>query len=158
MTNLIHDTFGLIHLISAGLALILGTLVLSLAKGTKIHKRMGYGYAISMLMLNATAFNIYHLFHRFGPFHFAALISLASILTGIIPAIFFRKQIKKWLLFHVPAMYYSVIGLYAAFASEVLTRTPGLSFFGWVFFATAMVTIIGIVVFRSKKQQWMEGK
>jgi uncharacterized membrane protein len=158
MKYLVHDLTGSIHLFSSILALVIGSCVLVTAKGTRIHKRMGYAYALSMLALNATAFNLYHLFNRFGPFHIAAILSLLTLLMGILPAIFRKAASKSWLYYHVPGMYYSVIGLYAAFASEVLTRIPGLPFFALVFIATAMIMFFGVLIFNVKKKIWLPKK
>jgi uncharacterized membrane protein len=60
MKYLVHDLTGSIHLISSILALVIGSCVLVTSKGTRMHKRMGYAYALSMLALNATAFDLYH--------------------------------------------------------------------------------------------------
>lgn len=43
-----HDSVGLIHLISAIIALITGTMILVMKKGTLNHKRIGYVYVAAM--------------------------------------------------------------------------------------------------------------
>ncbi|MGE0590831.1 MAG: hypothetical protein AB7O48_19780, partial [Cyclobacteriaceae bacterium] len=67
---------------------------------------------------------------------------------------FFRQKIKSWQRVHGTFMYYSVVGLYAAFFSEVLTRIPGQSFSGMVILASVAVTIIGIALFNRLKFKW----
>ncbi len=151
MNSLIHSTTGLIHLLSCLLALLAGTSILLLAKGSVTHKRIGYVYGISMLIVNGTAFGLYQLFGKFGPFHFAALISLATLLAGMVPVLF---RTKSWLRFHLSFMYYSVIGLYAAFASEIIVRIPGISFGPAVGIATALVMMTAIFLFRSLSIKW----
>lgn len=155
MNSLVHSTTGLIHLISALVALITGTIILLNTKGTRFHRKTGYGYIVSMLILNGTAFGLYRLFGRFGPFHVAALVSLITLLLGILPLIN-RQSSSKWLFRHLTWMYYSVIGLYAAFASEIIVRIPGLPFTAMVITASVTVTGIGIFIFIKNHQSWIK--
>ncbi len=149
MDNLVHSTTGLIHLIASVLSLLSGTLVLLMTKGT--HKTIGYTYGIFMLIVNGTAFGLYHLFEGFGPFHFAALISLATLVAGMIPVLL---RTQSWMSLHLSFMYYSVIGLYAAFASEIMVRIPGISFGPAVGIATSIVMIIAMILFRNLSIKW----
>jgi hypothetical protein len=101
-----------------------------------------------MLLLNLTAFQIYHLFGRFGPFHILAIMSLICLVGGIVPA-FMRKQIKNWIYWHYYFMNWSVVGLYAAFWAELLTRTlPMGQFWPIVIGATSVTTWIGFYFIR----------
>lgn len=152
MNNLIHSSTGLIHLLFSLASLIAGTFVLLSNKGTRTHQIVGYLYTVFMLGVNGTAFGLYGLFGRLGPFHFAALISLATLLAGIFPALL---RIKNWLNLHVAFMYYSVIGLYAAFVSEVIVRIPGLPFGPAVGIATAVVMITAFIAFRLLGPHWL---
>lgn len=113
---------GLIHLIVSIIALITGLVVLITTKGTKRHKQIGYIYAISMILLNITAFMIYRLFGKFGIFHWFAVISLLTLFAGIYPVL--AKKSKNYLLLHFNYMYWSVVGVYCAFCAEILTRIP----------------------------------
>lgn len=151
MQTLIHSPTGLIHLIASLVSLISGTLVLTMAKGTPLHKRIGYSYGVFMLIVNGTAFGLFGLFGKFGPFHAAALISLATLLAGMLPII---MRSPNWLSLHLSFMYYSVIGLYAAFASEVIVRIPGIHFGPAVGLATALVMITAMVAFRFLSRRW----
>jgi len=146
-----HDYIGLIHLLSATVALITGTWVLIDKKGTNRHKKIGYIYFVNILILNITAFMIYRLFGGFGIFHIAAIVSLATTLAGMVPV--FTKP-KNWVSYHFSFMYWSVMGLYAAFASEVLTRVPESPFFGMVGIATGAIMITAGIVFHFKKDKW----
>lgn len=152
MNAITHSTTGLIHLLACVLALIAGTCLLAITKGSEIHKRIGYAYCISMLTVNGTAFSLYHLFNGLGPFHFAALISLATLVAGMIPVLF---RTKSWLRLHLSFMYYSVIGLYAAFASEIIVRIPGISFGPAVGIATTLVMIVAMLLFRFLSIKWI---
>ena len=111
------NILGGIHFGSAILAMIFGAIVILKAKGTSFHVKAGYVYTFFMLVLNITALMIYKLFGHFGPFHYAAVLSLISLIGGLIPA-YMKKPEKTWLEFHYEFMNWSVIGLYAAFWSE----------------------------------------
>lgn len=147
------STTGFIHLIASILALIFGTLVIASTKGTPLHRKMGYLYAASMTVLIVTAFMIYRLFGGFGVFHVAAVISAIALAGGIIPAIL-RRPRKLWLGLHFNFMYWSVMGLYAAFTAEILTRIPQTRFLGMVAVATLVVMGIANVLFVRFKDRW----
>ncbi len=155
MEYLVGDTYGLIHLISSVCALIAGTLVLIMKKGSKRHKQIGYAYVISMAVLLVTSFMIYRLFKGWGIFHYATSFSLIVILLGMIP-IWTKKPANKWKYRHFNFMYWSVIGLYAAFSAEVLTRIPETPFFGMVGIATGVITIIGAIFLRINRAKWVK--
>lgn len=122
LNNLISNEIGLIHLIFSIVAMILGTLILVKTKGSKSHKRIGYLYCISILGINITAFMLYHLFGKFGIFHWMAILSLATLFSGMIPM--FIKKPKSYISLHYNFMYWSVIGLYGAFMAETFVRIP----------------------------------
>ncbi|WKN45946.1 DUF2306 domain-containing protein [Tunicatimonas pelagia] len=153
MKNLVHDPLGAFHLGVAVLSLITGTLVLLLPKGSVSHTQIGYVYAISMLLVNITAFSIYRLWGGFGIFHIAAVVSLVTLLGGMVPVLTKRPK-QKYMSYHFSFMYWSVIGLYAAFASETLTRIPETPFFGMVGVATFSIMITASWYFRRHKEQW----
>ena len=85
---------GFAHLLTALAAILFGTLVIAARKGTPCHSWMGRAYFLSMLALNATALAIYELFGRFGPFHWMALASLATLLAGYLAA---RRRTPGWM-------------------------------------------------------------
>lgn len=147
------DILGGLHFGSAILAMIFGAILILKEKGTKFHIRAGYIYAFMMIVLNVTALMIYKLFGHFGPFHYAALISLASLFGGLIPA-YLKKPKKTWLEFHYEFMNWSVIGLYAAFWSETFSRFFRFAGF-WVLVATATaITVsVGWFILKRKKKE-----
>ncbi len=153
MEYFIGDTIGLIHLISSCLALLFGTLVLMLQKGTKLHVKAGYLYLVSMGILVLTSFMIYRLFNGWGIFHYSSLLSLLTIGVGMIP-IWLKKPVDKWKYLHFSFMFWSVLGLYAAFAAEILTRIPETPFFGMVGIATGGIFLVGGIFFGFKKATW----
>lgn len=155
MEYLVGDIYGLIHLISSIIALITGSLVLLMKKGTIWHKRIGYIYLVSMVLLLLTAFMIYRLFDGWGIFHYATIFSFITISSGMIP-LWIKKPINRWKSMHFSFMYWSVIGLYSAFAAEVLTRIPESSFFGMVGVSFGIIMLAGGVFFGVKKAKWKE--
>ena len=153
MNNFIGDTTGLVHVISAVFALISGTMIITMKKGTKRHVQVGYLYVISMVVLIVTAFMIYRLFGGWGVFHYASVVSLISISLGMIP-IWLKKPVNNWRYLHFTFMYWSVIGLYAAFAAEMFTRIPNTPFLGMVGIVTGVIMLIGGLLFGLKKASW----
>jgi len=146
---------GLVHLVASVLALIFGTWILITTKGTTIHRKIGYLYAFSMLVLIITAFMIYRLFGTFGIFHIAATVSTITLAGGMLPVIL-RKPRNSWLGFHFSFMYWSVMGLYAAFVAEVLVRIPKTPFFRMVGLGTAFVMILAYIFFFIYKKKWQK--
>ncbi len=153
MEHLVGDTYGLIHLISSIVALVTGTLVLIMKKGTIRHKQIGYVYVISMVLLLLTSFLIYRLFNGWGVFHNATIFSLITISLGMIP-LWTKKPTNNWKGMHFSFMYWSVIGLYSAFVAEVFTRVPETSFFEMVGIAFGIIMVAGSVFFRVNKSKW----
>ncbi|HEX8907033.1 MAG TPA: DUF2306 domain-containing protein [Longimicrobiaceae bacterium] len=114
---------GWLHLAAALAALAAGAWVLLRPKGTALHRRVGWAYAASMLLLNGTALLIYRLTRVFGPFHVAALVSLATLVAGVVPA-WRRRPPGAWVERHYFFMAYSYLGLVAAAFAETATRLP----------------------------------
>ena len=141
LDDIIHNNIGWFHTITAVLAMIFGSLVFLKTKGTTLHKRMGYIYVMCMLFLNISSFFIIN-FKGFSIFHFFAVLSLITVLGGIIPAI---RRTPNWFEYHFYFMSWSVVGLYCAFWAEVGTRFAknGDQFWGAVALATFITAGIG---------------
>lgn len=157
-----HDTIGLVHLLSAVLALITGTMILMMKKGSRNHKRVGYVYVACMTLLLITAFMIYRLWGGWGLFHYAALVSSVTLLGGFVP-ILFRYPRKSYIALHFSFMYWSVMGLYGAFFAEIMTRLPNLlygetgpdtMFFNFLGITVGVVMTIGGIYFCKNKERW----
>ncbi|WBU90804.1 DUF2306 domain-containing protein [Cellulophaga omnivescoria] len=155
MESIVGNEIGLVHLISSCFALIFGTYILIAKKGTKRHIKIGYLYVISMGILILTAFMIYRLFNAWGIFHYTTLLSLITIILGMVP-IWTKKPEDSWKYLHFTFMYWSVIGLYAAFAAEILTRIPKTPFFGMVGIATGGIMLVGGIFFGMNKAKWIK--
>ncbi len=154
METLIGDSVGLVHLISGIFALVLGGLVIILKKGTKIHKKVGYFYVFSMIVLIISSFGIYRLFGKFGLFHFFSLISTTTLLLGILPML---KKVRtpKDVEIHFKRMYWSVVGLYSAFAAESFVRIPKFGgFWSAVAWSFVLVFIICFITFIKMRPVW----
>lgn len=133
------DWLGLAHFITALAAIVTGAVVVLRPKGTRFHKGLGRVYFATMLVVNLSALSIYDLFDGFGPFHVAAIISLASVLLGVQSA--WRRH-RNWRIAHAYWMSWSYVGLLAAAVSESATRYLALPF-GWTV-AVATFATIGI--------------
>jgi len=162
MGHLVSGLTGQVHLIASVIALFTGLFVLVTTKGTKQHKQIGYVYAIAMIVLNITAFMIYRLYGKFGIFHWFAVISCLTLFAGLYPVI--AKTSKNYLLSHFNFMYWSVIGLYAAFMAETFSRLPKIVlsetgqpmtiFYKLIGVAIALVMGIGVFFFIKYKPIW----
>ena len=151
MDNIIHSNTGLIHTLVALVAMVTGLIVVFNPKGTIFHKRVGYVYVLSMLLLNITSFFIIN-FGGFSIFHFFAIVSLLTVLGGMLPALL---RIKNWLAYHYYFMSWSVVGLYCAFWAEVGTRFVGnMQQFWWaVALATFITAGIGSVIINKQAKK-----
>jgi uncharacterized membrane protein len=150
------DPFGLVHALFGVSALIFGLGVLLRRKGTRVHRRIGQGYVVSMLFLNATALMIYDLYGRFGPFHIASVISLATVGAGFVP-VSLRRPRTGWMQLHATFMCWSYVGLLAAFVSEVAVRVPGVGFGPAVIVTTVLIVAGGAVLIHTRVPRILVG-
>jgi uncharacterized membrane protein len=141
------DVLGLTHTVFGLASILFGGLVVARQKGTRGHRTSGRLYFFSMIALNGTALLIYDLFGHFGPFHWLALASLATILAGLVPVV--RKRPPGgWLFYHAEFMSWSYVGLLAAAVSEITTRLL-LFPFGWtVAVSSVLVFLVGGLIIR----------
>jgi uncharacterized membrane protein len=146
---MVHSYIGLFHTVIAILAMFLGAIVLLRPKGTTRHKKLGYGYVASMVLLNGSAFGMYNFGGKPSLFHLFAIISFATLLAGIIPAI--RRKSKDWYRSHFYFMSWSVVGLYCAFWAETGTRLLNGKDFWWVVMIVIIATsLVGMVLIKRK--------
>ncbi|MGE0772896.1 MAG: DUF2306 domain-containing protein [Cyclobacteriaceae bacterium] len=145
---------GQIHLLSAMGAMVAGTIVLTLTKGNRVHKTWGYVYVLMMTVLNGSAFFLYKLTGTWGPFHLAAIISLATISAAMVPVLSHRHSPQR-IYRHMAFMYYSVVGLYAAFFAELFSRLWPAHFVIMVMAATAATLAIGFGMFNTFRKRWI---
>ena len=157
-----QDFIGWLHTIAAIIALITGSIVLTKTKGNQTHKIIGYVYATNMLVVCFTAFMIYKVHGSFGVLHVFAVISTITLIFGMIPLYLKRKS--GYIVQHLSWMYWSVIGLYCAFAAELFTRLPIIFdipntygvFYILVGLSAGLVGSVGSYYFKRKKGKWEE--
>ena len=128
--------------------------MLVMRKGTLVHRRVGYGYVLSMRVLIISSFGIYRLFGRFGVFHALSLVSTFSLVAGMLPM--FRKIRKPGHYeTHFKRMYFTVVGLYAAFAAESFSRVSRFgNFWQAVAWGCVLVFVACFVIFIRMKPVW----
>lgn len=146
------STLGMVHTTFGCAALVLGLGVVTLRKGTHLHRTVGHLYFSSMLALNVTALLIYRLFGHFGPFHALAIISLIYLLWGI-SAVVLRRPRDRWLHRHTRFMLWSYVGLIAAAICEITARVPGWNFALAVIVPSLLVCAIGWVLIETKGKE-----
>lgn len=143
------DPFGFVHTLLGLGALVLGLSVVLARKGTPGHRRLGRCYLLAMVLLNVTALMIYDLFGGFGPFHWAALLSAATLGAGFVP-VFLRRPRASWTRLHATFMCWSYVGLVAAFLSEIAVRIPAIGFGPAVIAATGATVIGGGILIQTR--------
>ena len=115
------DTLGVVHLVFSIIAIGVGAVVVMNAKGTRWHRTFGHIYATSMVGVIVTAFSIYDLTGKFGPFHVGASLSAVTLSAGLY-FVLARRPKYNWIEWHAQWMSWSYIGLMAALTAESLTR------------------------------------
>lgn len=157
-----QDFIGWFHTLAAIIALITGSMVLAKTKGTSLHKKIGRVYGISMLVVCATSFMIYRVHGTFGILHIFACTSTITLFLGMLPM--YLKGFKNPILAYLAWMYWSVIGLYCAFAAEIFTRLPDILkiendygiFYALIGISAGLVGAIGSRYFKKNKKLWEE--
>lgn len=153
MYDFVNSSLGWFHLAIALLAMLAGAFVLATPKGTKRHKQVGYIYVASLILVCASAMGIYRLTGTFGIFHVTAIVGFLTLAGGMIP-MFIKNLENKYKAVHVWFMYYSVLGLYAAFASELSVRIPDRPFYTMVGIATGTIFSVGTIFILKKEKMW----
>ncbi len=135
------STLGWIHTIFGTVALVAGTAVLLMRKGTRWHRTLGHIFLTSMIALNIISFYMYGLFGRFGPFHWMAVASLITLLAGMVPVLT-RRPKGRWLELHGACISGAYVGLIAATVAEVTSRIPG----GWHSFSAPITAVTTLII------------
>ncbi|GAA4883528.1 hypothetical protein GCM10023311_02120 [Flaviramulus aquimarinus] len=153
MHDFVNTSLGWFHFLTSLIAILTGTYILFNPKGTKKHKQVGYVYVFSMILLCGAALGIYNISGEFGVFHILAVAGLLTLIIGMIPLLFKNIQ-KKYKVFHLWFMYYSVLGLYAAFVSELSIRIPEKPSYMLVGIVTGVIFTIGSIFIFWKEKVW----
>ncbi|MEH6656105.1 DUF2306 domain-containing protein [Leeuwenhoekiella marinoflava] len=143
---------NLIHTVFSVLALISGAVVIIQTKGTITHKRYGYTYFISMLILIATSFMIFDLFEGFGAYHVLAIVSLVTLFLGMFFPLF-KRNYRGWLIQHYMWMSYSYVGLVMAGGSHLFAMVPNWpSWLSILLFWVLPYVVGSILIFKNRKK------
>lgn len=140
---------GTIHLAFAIAALTLGAVVACRRKGDRRHRQLGYSYAVSLLVVNASALSVYEDSARLGPFHILALVSLVTLVSGFIPA-YLRRPVSWWLGLHAYLMSWSYVGLVAAGVAQLATMASSLPAGFTVTLPSVLIVFIGGVLIHTR--------
>ena len=106
-------------------ALASGALVLARRKGDRLHRLSGRVYAGVMVALCGLAFGLRDstpFFEGVGPFHVAALVSLATVAVGVAAA---RRRRPDWLAWHLQGMAWSYVGVVMATGGHLQAPLAG---------------------------------
>lgn len=128
VTNWIRSFPGGIHFITSVIGLLTGAYILFAKKGTALHKKLGYVFAVSLVVVNISALFIYDFNDgAFSVFHALVPVSLFFLIFGMVP--FMGKKTPRTLKNHIIGMNGAAIGLWAAGATEYFIRelSSGLS-------------------------------
>jgi uncharacterized membrane protein len=150
---MIQSAVGLVHVVTAVLALLAGLAIFLRKKAGPLHRFLGYVYSLSMLVMLVTALSIYQLTGSFNLLHGFALISTATFGRGLYHAVS-RKPKGAWLDAHYQWIIGSYIGLCGALVAESSTRfiMPllrdhyGLHSFGWFWVVVGVATFVVVWV------------
>ena len=144
-----HSTLGLVHLVTALAALLVGVPIFLLPKLNTTHRVLGYAFSFFMATMIVTALSIYVLTGSFNLLHGFALLSAFQLGKGLYCAIA-RKPTGAWLAFHYKWMTWTYTGLFAALVAESSTRIlmpylrdhHGVRSFGWFWGIVGAVTFL----------------
>lgn len=138
-----------IHIAVAITSLLLGAVVLLQKKGGKRHRTLGYLYSAALLLVNLSALSVYEESGGPGPFHILALISLATLGAGFVPA-FLRKPKHAWSSLHAYFMSWSYVGLVAAGLAQMATKLSHLPGAVAVGLPSIVVVVAGALLIHSR--------
>lgn len=143
MISIIHTFFSI-------LALISGALIFLTKKGTKQHKKIGYLYSISMILLLITSFGLFSLWGDFGVFHALSIVSLFTLAIALYFPLAGRNK-KKWVEHHLLWTGYSYVGLIMAAGSHLFRVFPNWPNWLRIFLFWILPYLIGtILIFKNK--------
>jgi uncharacterized membrane protein len=107
-----ESVVALIHVAAAVSALVLGAAVILRKKGTSTHRALGSGYVALLLVVNVAALSL-HREATFGVFHVLSLVSLVTVLIGVVPLVMGSRS-PVVIARHAYFMAWSYAGLVAA--------------------------------------------
>ena len=124
-------------------------------KGGSRHRVLGYLYSGALLLVNLSALSVYEQSSGPGPFHVLALISLATLTGGFVPASL-RYPRNSWLELHAYFMSWSYVGLLAAGAAQMATKFVGPGSLQ-VVIPSVLIVLVGAILIHSRVPRTLSG-
>jgi hypothetical protein len=124
-------------------------------KGGLRHRLLGYLYSATLLFVNLSALSVYVDSSAIGPFHILALISLATLAGGFIPAVL-RRPNDSWLNIHAYFMSWSYVGLVAAGIAQITTKFAGAGTIQ-VVIPVILIVLVGVLLIHVRVPHILSG-
>jgi len=135
------------HVAAAVSALVLGAVVILREKGTSTHRMFGGGYVVLLLAVNVAAL----LLHReatFGVFHVLSLVSLVTVLVGVVPMVIGSRS-PGTVARHAYFMVWSYAGLVAAGVGQLgASRIDGSPLMVFAVIGGTLAVCAGLIAWR----------
>ncbi len=135
------------HVAAAVSALVLGAVVILREKGTSSHRMFGGGYVALLLAVNVAAL----LLHReatFGVFHVLSLVSLVTVLVGVVPMVIGPRS-PATIARHAYLMVWSYAGLVAAGVGQLgASRLDGSPLMVFAVIGGTLAVCAGLIAWR----------
>jgi uncharacterized membrane protein len=115
---------GIVHVMSALIALMIGPIVLLRErKGDIAHRVLGLVFVASMLSVNVSAFSMYEISGGWTIFHYLAVANLASIVPGFwMVRLFALTRDRNYMIAHATFMAWAYTGVVGAGVAQFATR------------------------------------
>lgn len=151
---LFANPFLLVHIVTAILAVLVGTWLFVIRKGTRHHAVLGRIFIVTMLTTNLSVVPVQARVAPFGDsgfgfFHIFAALSLFSLVSGLIGLRrWLRSRDPEALRSHQINFAFAYLGLIMALASEVLVnRNLGLSPVTTAGEFWMLLTVVNVVIY-----------
>ena len=118
------------HLVAAVSALLVGSVVLVLPKGTPTHRTIAAIYVLALVLVDVAALSL-HREDTFGVFHALAVVSLGTIGVGLAPLLLGKRSAMA-IATHAYCMTWSYAGLVAAGCGQLAVTVGGQDVRPWV--------------------------
>jgi uncharacterized membrane protein len=105
------------HVLAAVTAIVVGAVVLYRPKGVGIHRLVGSAYILSLVVVDIAALAV-HREATFGVFHVLAVLSLLTIVVGVLPLVLGSRS-PVAVSNHAYCMTWSYAGLIAAGSGQL---------------------------------------
>jgi uncharacterized membrane protein len=136
--NLDMSALGWLHTLACVIALAGGLFNIVTPKGTRLHRRVGDAFTITLVIVCVSALGIYKQ-HRFWFPHWDALATMALLAAGWSSARY-KWPKRGWIYLHLTAMLLSYYMLIGGGVNEVFLRVDVLHLtVGTNFFANKLI-------------------